>query len=234
MFNSLELTGRSSAHVREVPELGCILHSDALAQTLAMCAAARAVGIDLAVVSGFRDFERQVAIWNAKYCGERELLNRDGRAVRPAHLSASDRVDAILAWSALPGASRHHWGTDIDVIDRAAVAWDYRPRLVRAEFDRDGPFARLDGWLTANMAAFGFFRPYVRDRGGVQPEPWHLSFAPLAVPALAALTPEVLEAALVQSSIQGRETVLARLPQIYARYVTAVDPPMVSSTPTPS
>ena len=75
----------------------------------------------------------------------------------------------------------------MDVVDRAAVAPDYRPQLVPAEFARNGPFARLDAWLAANMGTFGFFRPYTTDRGGVQPEPWHLSFAPVAEAALAAL-----------------------------------------------
>jgi LAS superfamily LD-carboxypeptidase LdcB len=233
MFNSLELTGRASTHVREVPELGCILHGEAMLQALAMRAAARAAGIELAIVSSFRDFDRQLAIWNAKFAGERQLLDRDGRALTHAHLSESALIDAILIWSALPGASRHHWGTDIDVVDRAAVAHDYRPQLVPAEFGRNGPFARLDAWLAANMATFGFFRPYTTDRGGVQPEPWHLSFAPLAEPALAALTPQVLSAALAASEMHGRAAVLARLPEIYARYVTAIDPPRVNLPPRP-
>jgi LAS superfamily LD-carboxypeptidase LdcB len=234
MFNCFELTGRSSAHVREVPELGCILHGEAVPQALAMRAAARAAGIELAVVSSFRDFDRQVALWNAKYSGERQLLDRDGRALDAAHLSESARIDAILIWSALPGASRHHWGTDLDVIDRAAVAPDYRPSLVPAEFAASGPFARLDAWLAANMATYGFFRPYSTDRGGVQPEPWHLSFAPIAEPALAALTPQVLNSALAASAMRGREAVLARLPEIYTRYVTAIDPPRINWPPTPS
>jgi LAS superfamily LD-carboxypeptidase LdcB len=233
MFNSLELTGRSSTHVREVPELGCILHGEAMLQALAMRSAARAAGIELAIVSSFRDFDRQVAIWNAKYSGERQLLDRDGRALIHAHLSESALIDAILIWSALPGASRHHWGTDIDVIDRAAVAPDYRPQLVRAEFGRNGPFARLDAWLAENMATFGFFRPYATDQGGVQPEPWHLSFAPVAEPALAALTPAVLSAALAASGIAGRDAVLARLPEIYVRYVTSIDPPRLKLPPRP-
>ena len=169
MFNSLELTGRCSTHVREVPELGCILHAEAVPQVLAMRAAARAVGIELAIVSSFRDFDRQMALWNAKYSGARQLLDRDGRELTHALLSESALIDAILIWSALPGASRHHWGTDLDVIDRAAVAPDYRPQLVPAEFGSNGPFARLDAWLAANMAKFGFFRPYSTDRGGVQP-----------------------------------------------------------------
>jgi LAS superfamily LD-carboxypeptidase LdcB len=234
MFNSLELTGRSSTHVREIPELGCILHHDAALQALAMRAAARTAGIELAIVSGFRDFERQLVLWNAKYQGERQLLDRDGRALSHARLSADALIDAILIWSALPGASRHHWGTDMDVVDRAAVAPDYRPQLVPAEFAAHGPFARLDAWLAANMGTFGFFRPYTTDRGGVQPEPWHLSFAPLAEPALAALTPQILAAALAASAMHGCAAVLARLPDLYRRYVTAIDPPRLNSPPRPS
>jgi LAS superfamily LD-carboxypeptidase LdcB len=233
MFNSLELTGRCSTHVREIPELGCILHSEAALQALAMRAAARTAGIELAIVSSFRDFDRQLVLWNSKYSGERQLLDRDGRVLSHARLSESALIDAILTWSALPGASRHHWGTDMDVVDRAAVAADYRPQLVPAEFAANGPFARLDAWLAANMETFGFFRPYTTDRGGVQPEPWHLSFAPVAEPALAALTPQILSAALAASGMHGRELVLARLPQIYTRYVTAIDPPRINSNSPP-
>jgi LAS superfamily LD-carboxypeptidase LdcB len=225
MFNSLELTGRASTHVREVPQLGCILHRESIAQTLAMQAAARDAGIELAIVSSFRDFERQVAIWNAKFTGARALLDRSGRELTRASLDERARIDAILTWSALPGASRHHWGTDVDVVDRAAVAHDYQPRLVPAEFAPGGPFARLDAWLAANMARFGFFRPYTRQRDGVQPEPWHLSFAPLAAPALAALTIEVLGEALADSRMLGSDAVRARLPEIYSRFVTDIDPP---------
>jgi hypothetical protein len=60
-----------------------------------------------------------------------------------------------------------------------------------------------------------------------------LSFAPIAEPALAALTPQVLAAALAASTMQGRDAVIARLPDIYARYVTAIDPPRVNLSPRP-
>jgi LAS superfamily LD-carboxypeptidase LdcB len=235
MFNSLELTGRASTHVREAPELGCILHHDALAQARAMQAAARSAGIELAIVSSFRPFDRQVVIWNAKYSGERALNDSNGALLNHADLGENALIDAILLWSALPGASRHHWGTDMDVVDRAAVSEDYRPQLIQAEFAASGPFARLDSWLADNMGRFGFFRPYTTNRGGVQPEPWHLSYAPVAEEALTALTPEVLSDALGGSSMYGREAVLARLAEIYRRYVTAIDPPPVnSSLPRPS
>jgi hypothetical protein len=86
-------------------------------------------------------------------------------------------------------------------------------------------FAPLDEWLAANAADFGFFRPYDRDRGGVQPEPWHLSFAPLAGPALKELTLDVLAGALVDAELAGRATVFTRLPEFHERYVMAVASP---------
>jgi LAS superfamily LD-carboxypeptidase LdcB len=225
MLNSLELTGRSDSHVRAVPELACTLEHGTVASVVSMVAAARADGIELAVVSSYRDFERQVGIWNAKFRGERPLLDRAGLPMDPGTLDDDARVDAILLWSALPGASRHHWGTDIDVVDRAAVPPDYQPQLTQAEFGPSGPFARLNGWLGQNMRRFGFFRPYSTDRGGVQPEPWHLSFAPVASRALAGLSREVLADAVFGSRMLGRERVLARLPELYERYVRVIDQP---------
>lgn len=225
MLNSLELTGRTDSHVRAVPELAATLEPATAAGVLSMVGAAQADGIELAVVSSFRDFGRQVGIWNGKFRGERPLLDRGGQPIDPATLDDDARIDAILLWSALPGASRHHWGTDLDVVDRASVPADYLPRLTQAEFAPGGPFHRLNEWLAQNMRRFGFFRPYSTDRGGVHPEPWHLSFAPVAARALASLDREVLADAVSGSRMLGRERVLARLPELYSRYVQAVDPP---------
>jgi LAS superfamily LD-carboxypeptidase LdcB len=226
MLNSLELTGRSDAHVRALPELGCTLEVRTATAAQALVAAAGDAGIELTIVSSFRGFGRQVGIWNGKFRGERPLLSRDGSLMDARTLDDDGKIDAILLWSALPGASRHHWGTDIDVIDRAAVPPGYQPQLTQAEFAPSGPFARLNHWLGENLARFGFFRPYSNDRGGVQPEPWHLSYAPVASPALATLTGEVLAEAIAGSSMLGRERVLARLPDLYERYVRAIDPPV--------
>ena len=230
----MQLTGRVASHVVNVAELRRTgaraprprLHAEAAASLITMAKAAREQGIELAVVSSFRDFEHQAAIWNGKYRGERPLLDRDGRELVRAGLDETALVEAILLWSALPGASRHHWGTDVDVADAAAGPEGYRVRLAAEEFAPRGVFAKLDVWLTANMARFGFFRPYCSDRGGVLPEPWHLSYAPLAVPALEALTVGVLAEAIESSGLCAREWVLARLPQIHQRYVKAVDPPL--------
>lgn len=185
------------------------------------------VGIDLTPVSSFRDFDRQLAIWNGKMRGERPLLDRNGCALDATRLDLDARIDAILAWSALPGASRHHWGTDLDVIDSAAVTEGYIPRLVPEEYAAGGPFEALSMWLDAHAGRFGFVRPYAQARGGVQPEPWHLSYAPIAQRALAELTPALLreqwdEAASEGRGLDGVERVAERLAEIHARYVANV------------
>ena len=219
------LTGRSSAHVQALAGSKLRLHPALIAPLEAMRSAAAAQGIALEPVSAFRDFDHQRSIWNAKFRGERVLLGRDGAPLLPRPQSEGGLIEAILLWSALPGASRHHWGTDLDVIDRAALAPGLQPELTRAEFAVDGRFARLEAWLAAHCEEFGFYRPYDRDRGGVQPEPWHLSFAPLAAAALEQLTLEVLREALDGVDLAGAATVREKLPDIHARYVRGVAAP---------
>ncbi len=224
-MNELELTGRSRTHVVEVDEPHCILHRDAVRPFLEMRAAAASAGLDLVPVSSFRDFDAQLRIWNEKYRGERTLYDRDGRRLEHAALNESELIDALLCWSAVPGASRHHWGTEIDVMDRNALHPGQGAKLLPAEFGPAGPFTRLHEWLDAHMQRYGFFRPYRNDRGGVAPEPWHLSYGPVAERALGQLTVGVLRAALEERDVAGKVELLQRLAEIHRRYVASVDAP---------
>lgn len=218
MLDSRQLTGRTSEHVIRIETLACVLHPQVAEPLLRLRDAAAAAGIDLAVASSFRDFERQRKIWNDKYTGRRPVLDKAGRPVEMGALSSAQRIEQILYWSALPGASRHHWGTDFDVFDRAAMSPGYQLQLTSDEYATGGPFAKLDEWLHEHAASHDFFRPYAIDRGGVLPEPWHLSYAPLAQRCLQALTPGILEEALLSGEIEGRAEILARLPQLHQRY----------------
>jgi hypothetical protein len=128
-------------------------------------------------------------------------------------------------WSAIPGGSRHHWGSDVDLIDALAVPEGYQVQLVPEEYGSQGIFARMEEWLNHHAAEFGFFRPYRTDRGGVSPEPWHFSYAPVSIAALKALTPELLRQTLLTSAIEGKPLILERLDEIYQRYLLAVDTP---------
>ncbi len=208
----------------EIGEPKGVVHSNIVKPLRALHAAAGRAGIDLALASTFRDFDTQVRIWNEKWTGVRVLNDRAGRTLEAARLTSARRVAAILAWSAPPGGSRHHWGTDFDVFDRAAVAPGYRLRLEPDEYAAGGPFAKLNAWLDANMARFGFYRPYRTDRGGVAPEPWHLSHAPTAREASKRLRLSTIRDAIAESAIEGKTALVRALPKIYVRYVRSVDP----------
>jgi len=223
--NDGELTGRVRTHIADVSDPECGLHADVVAPFSNLRRAALDDGFDLMPVSSFRAFSHQLAIWNGKFSGERPMYDAAGRRIDVGELASADRIEAILSWSALPGASRHHWGTDVDLVDRRATAPGYKIRLTPDEFAAGGPYAALTEWLDANAARFGFFRPYCGVRSGVASEPWHFSFAPVAEFARVKLTPGVLRAAIVEAPLLGKDEVIARLDALHARYVAAIDWP---------
>ena len=224
-MNPDELTGQARTHIAKVPEPDCALHAHVVAPFLNLRRAAQADGFDLTPQSSFRDFARQLTIWNGKFSGQRPMVDACGRPLDVHGLSASERVEAILLWSALPGASRHHWGTDVDLIDARATPPGYRVGLTPEEFAAGGPFAPLGEWLEANAARFGFFRPFRGVLSGVQAEPWHFSFAPVAENARRALNLSVLRQALVAAPLLGKEEVLQRLEELHTRFVANIDWP---------
>jgi LAS superfamily LD-carboxypeptidase LdcB len=232
-FTLEQLTGRDRTHLTDLSDPRCSLHKEVVRPFLAMRAAAAAAGIDLVAFSSFRDFDRQLAIWNGKYRGERPMQDRTGKPLDTASMSPAEKVQAILWWSALPGASRHHWGTDFDVLDGKALQYGYQLQVVPAEYRAGWPFERLTGWLDEHMHAFGFFRPYTTDRGGVQPEPWHLSHAKVAARAQRDLSLEALKRVLGDAQIEGKAELLESLARNYASYVVNVDPAPASALLSP-
>jgi len=146
-----------------------------------LCAEAKKRGFNPKIESGYRSFERQLLIWNEKVLGKRKILDKNGKPVSAVGLSEQELMKAILLWSALPGTSRHEWGTDIDVIDAAAVPEDYKAELTEEE--SFGVFGEFHKWLSLQIESgnsFGFRRVFLRGIGNVQPEPWHLSYSPIA------------------------------------------------------
>jgi LAS superfamily LD-carboxypeptidase LdcB len=222
--NHAELTGQVRTHIAALADPQCLLHAATAGPFLGLRRAAAAEGMDLIPVSGFRDFSRQLHIWNGKFTGQRPMRDAAGALLDAQSLVPVERIDAILLWSALPGASRHHWGTDLDFID-AAAAPSHQAQLTPEEFEAGGPFARLAAWLESYAPRFGFFRPYRGVRSGVQPEPWHYSFAPTAEKARRQLTPAVLHAAIAAAPLLGKELILPRIEELHARYVATVEIP---------
>jgi len=223
--NAAILTGRTETHLcglRDAEALGVPVHRDVVAPLRRLREAAAREGFALEILSGFRDFERQRSIWNRKADGELPVLDGDAEPLDVRALSERELVFAILRWSALPGASRHHWGTDLDVFDAAAVPGGYEIELIPEEVDPGGVFGPLHDWLDTRIAAgtsFGFFRPYDRDRGGVAPERWHLSHAPVAAAFVEGLSSDVLRATVRAADLRLKDTVLEHLDEIFERFV---------------
>ncbi len=176
-------------------------------------------GFDLRLCSSFRSFDRQLVIWNEKAAGLRPVYASSGAIVDMQQLDEWQQVQAIMRWSALPSASRHHWGTDFDIYDAAAIDMDYQLQLTPEEVEAEGVFAPFHNWLDTVIEQSGFFRPYVADSGGIAPERWHISYRPVAEQFAASLTQQVIADRLLNSEIALKDTVLENLDKIYARYV---------------
>ena len=222
-----QLTGRSESHLSRMT-CGHSMQVEAARAFAQLQRDARQAGFDLSIVSAFRSFERQLAIWNGKASGQRLIHDDAGKLINISKLSVDELVHAIMRFSALPGTSRHHWGTDVDVYDRAAVSEDYVVQLVPAEVAAGGVFDAMHCWLDERIAvdeSHGFFRPYAIDAGGVAVERWHLSYAPLSLGCAQQLT-----AALVRecwNSCDGtillREELDTQLPTMIERYLAVAE-----------
>lgn len=146
---------------------------EAVTQLWRMLDAAKAdLGFGVSIVSSLRDFNYQRDnIWNQKWRGKKAITgvkSSDLPALRnePAKLAAK-----ILDYSAMPGASRHHWGTDFDIGSVELSYW------------RTANGKKLHTWLTANAKSYGFcqvYSPKTGGRKGYNQEDWHWSYMPLA------------------------------------------------------
>lgn len=215
----LILTGQTQEHLILDEESNLMLHKEAIASLKTMREEASAAGFSLKIASAFRSFDQQLNIWNKKAQGLRPLLDSNGVELDYSNLTPTEIVYAILRWSALPGASRHHWGSDIDVYDNSHIPEGHKVQLVPQESGPGGIFEEFHLWLDDNLKHFNFFRPYAHDLGGIAPERWHLSYAPLANEFQKALTYKLLENCILNTEIELKPIILKELPEIYQRFI---------------
>ena len=186
---------------------------------------ARASGFKLVAASSYRSYESQLNIFNAKWRGDRPVLDVTDRPLSREACSDEQWLHHILRFSALPGTSRHHWGTDLDVFDPTLLPQGQNLALIPSEYSETGYFAELTGWLDQAIAtgqSHGFQRPYDADRGGVSIEPWHLSYQPRAEQLRQYQSPEALLGLWSHSPHlrpEGYELLSQCLSEIFARYV---------------
>jgi len=170
------------------------MQKDTYASFLKMKAEASKENISIELVSAYRSFDKQKQIFENKY---RLFLSEE--------LTPLEAINKIIEYSTIPGTSRHHWGTDIDIIDANAP----RPESVLEEehFYGNGPYCKLKEWLNINATSFGFYEVYTNnpDRKGFKHEPWHFSYAPISKPMLEEYKRLDLKKVFEEENILGNE-----------------------------
>lgn len=216
------LTGKTTDQLVPFRE-NYLVHQDMFESISKMFEAARSDGIELALSSSFRSFDLQNKIWNDKVMGLRPVLDSDSRPVDITTKTTEELLFLIMRWSAIPGGSRHHWGTDIDVYDLAAKPENYKVQLVPSEYEPGGHFHTAALWLDENMERFNFFRPYAKDRGGIAPEPWHLSYRPLSEKFLQSFSKDVFVRHLAACDFLLINEARTNQDELYERFICIGD-----------
>jgi len=148
---------------------GYKLRKDAHESFLKMQSAAKKEGINIAAVSSYRGYAHQKRIWERKY-----------KKFTDQGLSPENSIKKIIEYSTIPGTSRHHWGTDIDIYD------SYQKHsggiLQPKNYHNNGPFCKLKEWMDQNASTYNFCLVYTDNgnRKGFKYEPWHYSYKPLS------------------------------------------------------
>lgn len=149
------------------------LRSEAGESFVAMQKAALNEGVEIYSQSSYRSFNRQLGIWERKY--DKYTSQR---------MKGKDACNKIIKYSTVPGTSRHHWGTDVDIID-AKHRLPSNP-LSESHFKKGGVYYKLYDWMRFNAHNYGFYEVYTNNemRTGFEYEPWHWSYKKQSQPML--------------------------------------------------
>lgn len=148
---------------------GRYMRKDAMEAFIEMFDKAKEDGVDLKIISAVRNFDYQKGIWERKWTGKTLL---SGKTNATTIKNEAKRALNILEYSSMPGTSRHHWGTDID-LNNLNNNW----------FD-SGKGKDMYEWLTINASKYGFCQVYtkkgVNRPNGYNEEKWHWSYTPIS------------------------------------------------------
>jgi zinc D-Ala-D-Ala carboxypeptidase len=143
------------------------LRTEAYQAFIKMAYAANKEKVKLQIISSTRNFISQKRIWEAKWKGTTKVDGKDLTTVA----DPTERAKIILKYSSMPGTSRHHWGTDVDL------------NSLENGYFASGEGLRIYKWLEKHALEYGFCQPYTsKDAGrtGYEEEKWHWSYMPLA------------------------------------------------------
>jgi len=120
-------------------------------------------GVKLKITSGHRTYVEQVCEWELRW-------NKPRNEVPFA--SNLEKVRFLLQYRSMPGTSRHHWGTDMDL------------NSFKTSYFETAEGKKMYDWLSKNAHNYGFYQPYTafdEERStGYNEEKWHWSYRPIA------------------------------------------------------
>jgi len=182
---------------RKTPSLRFGLQTDASKAFESMKKEAARKGIQLFITSGHRDYNKQLTIWNNKFV-----------RYQAQGLKGLDLIRKITEFSAMPGTSRHHWGTDADILD-IAVPQPKNPLLPSHYVSDKGIYNKLNEWMINNAERFDFYEAYTDDptRKGYEFEPWHYSYKPIAIDYLKKYNQLISVKNVVSPALKGKELI---------------------------
>jgi len=189
---------------------GMYLRKEAYQAFIKMYEAARKDGIRLVILSAARNFDRQKAIWEAKWIGQRKTTGVSD--IQQEYPEPAERALKILEYSSMPGSSRHHWGTEIDLNN------------LESDYFTTGPGKPIYDWLSENAWQYGFCQPYSqigpKRPTGYKEEFWHWTYMPLSIPLTRQAARELNDGLF--TGFLGQES--ASMINIVEKFVLGVNP----------
>lgn len=221
-----QLTGLTQTHLTSimVGEKVFLIHKSVKSAVEGLIQDAQVNGFEFSIASSFRDYHKQATIWNTKFNGQRPILDNNSQPLNTNLLNDLEKIVAIMRWSALPGASRHHWGCELDVYARNCLPKGVPLKLEPWEY-QTGHQAEFSQWLSEALATFDFYLPYQKDLGGVAIEPWHISHQQTSSDMSAQITVDKLAMIWKQYPFLGVETALSNIEMLYNRFIINITLP---------
>jgi len=168
-FNPAKDNSFTECDLEYANRTGIFIQEETYKAFIKMFYAAKNDGVNLKIISGARNFNYQKSIWEQKWNGGRMV---DGKNLATTVKDPTERAKIILKYSSMPGTSRHHWGTDMDL------------NSMENKYFETTLGKKVYEWLCANASKYGFCQPFSalgeKRKTGYQEEKWHWSYMPMA------------------------------------------------------
>lgn len=198
------------------------LRTEALVKFREMAAQlCRDTGLSISLFSDNRTAAEQRSIWAGKRASAGAMAAERGCTLAPSGAARERSIaTCILKYNSMPGSSRHHWGSDVDINSAENSYWN------------GATGKKIKTWLDANAEKYGFCQPYAGKAAGLRKagyndEAWHWSYMPFAADMLTEYVARVSDKDIVAalggaaSGLKEADVAALRIRQDYVGTIAA-------------